>query len=153
MDLEELLQRQIEREEKQHELGLEKFQHQLQKQKLGMDYSNSTGGRLIQKTLLAQLTEAVEEAINRAHAGAGINHVTIVEAYEAVSDLPMIDLDSGEVIEGKTTSPWLHEQVALITLRTMLDVCYMPVYEEKKRGQRFGGAPNMYDLERRKWGQ
>ena len=49
---EELFRKQIEREELQHELGLQKFRNQLEKQKTLMDYAASTGGKIIQKTLM-----------------------------------------------------------------------------------------------------
>ena len=98
MNEEQLIQLQIEREELQHQLGLQKFKAQLEKKKLGMDYSNSTGGKLVQKTLMDQLTDAVKGMIQRAMEGAGINHGVNAEAYKAVFDLPVIDLDTCEVI-------------------------------------------------------
>ena len=64
-ELDQLIQRQIEREELQNQLGLEQFEHQLKKQKLGRDYSRSAGGRLIEKTMMQQLTEEVEAVVER----------------------------------------------------------------------------------------
>ena len=122
----QLLQRQLTREVQQHELGLERFKHQLEKRKLGMDYSNSTGGRFIQKNLMEQMTEAVEAMVEKCSKGIGRNHGEVTEAIKRVSNLPVIDLQTGEHVEDKFTTPWRHDQAALITFRTMLDVSVMP---------------------------
>ena len=85
MNDEELIKQQIAREVQQHELGLERFKHQLEKRKSGMDYSNSTGGRYIQKNLMEQMAEAVELMVEKCSKGVGRNHGEVTEAINRVS--------------------------------------------------------------------
>ena len=64
MTEEQLIQLQIEREEKQQEWGKEEFRRKLQQQKSKRDYSRSAGGKVIHRSFYEEILDQARETLD-----------------------------------------------------------------------------------------
>ena len=117
--------RQMGREDTMFSLGLEAFKDKLQAQKVSNDYSRSAAGKFVEKNLLDGLAEVIDESFAGVR-GAGINARECHEVWKSLNNIPEYSKDSGRKTQ-KVFHLWDPHAVALITLRMLLDSCYMPI--------------------------
>ena len=166
----EEIQAQKKREEDAFVLGRMKAEHKLQKQKQGMDYSRSEGGKKLLDKCLTLTGAAITTRLNKATEGASWGALYIGPIYGRLkaielSALPKLDNEGNPVEEkdsqgnlitplarkaGTTINLWEEGEIAFIVLLTLIDTCRMPILgsidNQSKAGKRFGTRPNVYKL-------
>ncbi|MDC0277606.1 hypothetical protein OAK87_01380 [bacterium] len=151
----ELIARQLEREELMQEMGVDRFKRQLEQQERGKDLSRSTPGKVITTLHLEQVINAIREFLNKAKGLNTTRNADVIRAYQRISKTPLMDLDSGEQkltdkANARTFNPWNIEKTALITLKSLIDICHMPMIDMEdptNKGKRGGARPSLTTLE------
>ena len=159
------LQAQYAREEEASALGKIKAQKKLQEQKLGMDYSRSQAGSVILDKALETASAAIDDIFELTTKRAGNSSALIGPVYKQLKQTPLVNLpkfrdgevvldDNGEQVPAFTTERhtclWDSDDIAFITLLTLLDVVRMPllgsIEKQSKQGKRDGTRPDVYGL-------
>ena len=160
------LQAQISREEEASALGKIKAERKLRQQKDTMDYSRSQAGSVLLDKSIALLSDLVEfkfdESTKRIGNACGLigpivkelKHTPLINIPKFKDGEVVKDADGNQVMAFTTerhTCLWDSDDIAFITLLTMLDVAQMPllskVDESKYLGKRRGSRPDIYGLE------
>lgn len=152
---------QLQREEEASALGKIKAQANLEKQEKGMNYSRSQGGSMLLDRCLEFTGIAIQIAMDNTLKGAGLGSALIGPVYKDLTNtqlvnLPKLDKEGkhiGELVrvKDKTINLWDSDEIALIVLLSMIDVCRMPLLGSIDNvsdfGKRFGTRPTNYGLE------
>ena len=151
----DLLSKQLQREELMQEMGVDRFKRQLERQERGKDLSRSTPGKVITSLHLNQVIESIREFLSKTKGLNTTRNADVIRSFQRISKTPLIDLDTGEqklTDKGhpRTFNPWNIEKTALITLKSLIDVCHMPMIDMEdpnNMGKRGGARPSLTKLE------
>ena len=153
-DQQNLFQKQYQREEQMHAMGIERFREQLEQGERNRDLSRSKAGKAIDKFHLQEVIDTINADLKHTSGRSTQQTDDVQETYRRVSKTPDIDLDTGEqkkTAKGtpRTFSPWNTDQIAIIVLRGMIDVCRMPIIymdDPDNQGKRGGARPKATTL-------
>ena len=129
-----LKQLERERESEMTSKGIERFKKQLGKAERDRDLSRSKAGKAMDKFHLQEIVDYIDDFLTHKSGRQTAQSLKAREAYRRLSKTPLLDLKTGEQQKtpkgnGRTFNPWNTEQVAIIILRGMIDVCRMPIID------------------------
>ena len=153
-DQTDLIQQQYEREEQMRELGIERFRKQLEQGERNRDLSRSKAGKAMDKFHLQEVIDTINADLKHTSGRSTQQTDEVRETYRRVSKTPDVDTDTGKqklTDKGtpRTFNPWNTDQIAIIVLRGMIDVCRMPIIDmddPNNRGKRGGARPTSTTL-------